>query len=606
MKLSEMTPETNSLHRYFEEAVQEFHETGPWAAFVGVHMRFEVLDWGPASKGQPDTDELRAEFGYMKYVKQKLQIFRYYGDLLQTEQSKDPQVYAAPEGHVEAEIRPERLDGVKADRPRINVYVPEMKPKELEENYTKRPPTDQEIYVLSICLKAGQELFRRSGTMAKKPPLAEDDPMREVGEARFEPFEEEVEVAGPGGGPVKVRVSHPCKLSRQVRKCAYCSRRREGLARCAGCKVVHYCTAVHQKLDWKAGHKQACPKHAELVSAEAATWSDDIPPRIESPDDCPGLAVFLPDSIDTLEQFHSIQEPVVPVDQILTHGVWCAEGVEGACTCAVSNAALVAAGGVGGGGAATWKALFDVLGLCTDQHRGMGVVLSQVATMYHTIYNLSENLRAAFEAKDEFVVHVPDACLEPCVLETYRLLLLLLPGFGAESKKKLRIVFIGRRLDKALHYRVVQWKSQEADAFEEAIPSGQVGDVWRGADGPLACRFYTEDYATFQKKCEGSVGECDLVLLMNVHSSRHNFFHSTSHACANAVQKKQPTAAYCYTVTDAENVSQAFADVSRKQRDPDPLPAPTHRGINPFRNPLKARSDYPVPCHPNAALVAWL
>ncbi|KAJ9447588.1 hypothetical protein DIPPA_03301 [Diplonema papillatum] len=106
MKLSEMDPATNALHKAFEETSLEFLRTEPWSEFPDVHFGFTFRRSGQ----QAEADE-RSDFCCGKYVKQKLQIFRDYGDLLQTERSNDVQIYAAPEGQVELEVRPERLAG---------------------------------------------------------------------------------------------------------------------------------------------------------------------------------------------------------------------------------------------------------------------------------------------------------------------------------------------------------------------------------------------------------------------------------------------------------------------------------------------------------------
>ena len=397
-----MTPDANPLHQYFKTAVEEFHKTEAWKALLHVHMKVEVLDWGAEEAFQPKEDE-RGEFNYMKYVKQKLQIFRYYGDLLQTEQSKDPQTYAAPEGHVEAEIRPERLNGDKKDRPRINVYVPSLASKDVQDNYTKRNASDSETYFLCICLRAGQQLRELRDKLQPRPPPPQKGDDNEKPDPLFEPFEMEVEVPSIEGGVVRVRLSHPCRLSRQARKCIYCSRRREGLARCAGCKVVYYCSPEHQKLDWKAGHKQACPKHADASKTELTTWDATLP-RLEET----SLDLFAPESIDALEQFHASQEPVVPVTAMLRHVFEDNVGNESV----QKLSALPKAGAP----VDSWSTLFDACGLNAESDVEAGVLLSNVLSVYHAIMNMSPKLRETFEAKDEFVIHIPDACLEVFLL----------------------------------------------------------------------------------------------------------------------------------------------------------------------------------------------
>jgi hypothetical protein len=39
--------------------------------------------------------------------------------------------------------------------------------------------------------------------------------------------------------------------------CDYCDTK-EGLKRCEACKVARYCSVEHQRLAWKAGHKDLC------------------------------------------------------------------------------------------------------------------------------------------------------------------------------------------------------------------------------------------------------------------------------------------------------------------------------------------------------------
>jgi len=51
--------------------------------------------------------------------------------------------------------------------------------------------------------------------------------------------------------------------------CAVCGIRAE--KRCGACRLVHYCTAFHQKEHWRRGHKEECPKIKALGSQPKTT-----------------------------------------------------------------------------------------------------------------------------------------------------------------------------------------------------------------------------------------------------------------------------------------------------------------------------------------------
>eukprot|EP00656_Telonema_subtile_P034313 TRINITY_DN38413_c0_g1_i1.p1 TRINITY_DN38413_c0_g1~~TRINITY_DN38413_c0_g1_i1.p1 ORF type:complete len:184 (-),score=26.90 TRINITY_DN38413_c0_g1_i1:41-592(-) len=46
-------------------------------------------------------------------------------------------------------------------------------------------------------------------------------------------------------------------------RCAHCNQR--GALRCGRCRRVHYCTKDHQRLHWKAGHRQECKPQAAVT-----------------------------------------------------------------------------------------------------------------------------------------------------------------------------------------------------------------------------------------------------------------------------------------------------------------------------------------------------
>lgn len=45
----------------------------------------------------------------------------------------------------------------------------------------------------------------------------------------------------------------------KLRTCEYCHKREIGMKKCSGCNTPHYCSAEHQRLDWK-NHKHHCTK----------------------------------------------------------------------------------------------------------------------------------------------------------------------------------------------------------------------------------------------------------------------------------------------------------------------------------------------------------
>ena len=544
MKVSEMSPADNALHKYFADAAAAFQEAEPWVPLLNVQVRFDVLSWGPPGQaGQPQGEEEQAEFTHVQLTKSKLQLFREYGDVMQAERTRDIQSYAAPEGHVEVEIRPERVEGEaeKVRLPRANVYVPNMIPKGFEETYTKRAPHDRELYMLAVCTRASLELQRLAAEkLVRKPPAKlpdhvdqrlkeyEQDPV-------YEPFEVEVAVpsmAGSDGGEgeVRLRVTNTCFLPRTAKKCAHCSRWREAMDRCAGCRIVHYCTREHQKLDWKNGHKHQCAVQAKLLEEFTRDFTDDAAmlPLMEPPADADAAApCCMPRG--ALEEHSAINEVVVSAEDMLRRGA-CSriEGGVEAVAQAVAQVAMPPCPGDLG----SWKAVYELFGW-DAANPAFGAALTNVMTVYQAIVNMSSDVRRVFEEKDTFTIHIADASFEvhaflfscfvfvcvsvlnsphnacntqPTELDAFKLLLCLLPSFSnAEGKKKsLRIVFIGRRLSHDLHYRVFTYSEAAQESYEEAAPTGVLGDYWRGSsDAPLALRFYCDDYSTFMKKSEG-------------------------------------------------------------------------------------------------------
>ena len=62
------------------------------------------------------------------------------------------------------------------------------------------------------------------------------------------------------------------RMLTENRQCNLCGN--AASKRCAGCGTVWYCSAEHQKQDWKAGHKLACLQLQSLKGDEK--WESDI------------------------------------------------------------------------------------------------------------------------------------------------------------------------------------------------------------------------------------------------------------------------------------------------------------------------------------------
>uniref|UniRef100_A0A6I8N0F8 Programmed cell death 2 n=1 Tax=Ornithorhynchus anatinus TaxID=9258 RepID=A0A6I8N0F8_ORNAN len=77
----------------------------------------------------------------------------------------------------------------------------------------------------------------------------------------FYPYEPPPEEAPPPGAAAAV----PSQLGSGVWLCRVCGC--PGPKACARCHRAHYCSRHHQTLDWKMGHKQACPLPEDLDGA---------------------------------------------------------------------------------------------------------------------------------------------------------------------------------------------------------------------------------------------------------------------------------------------------------------------------------------------------
>eukprot|EP01064_Diplonema_japonicum_P031315 TRINITY_DN5551_c0_g1_i1.p1 TRINITY_DN5551_c0_g1~~TRINITY_DN5551_c0_g1_i1.p1 ORF type:complete len:577 (+),score=127.99 TRINITY_DN5551_c0_g1_i1:62-1732(+) len=553
MKLSEMNPADNALHRYFKDVAMEFEGREVWKKFSETHFSFEI-----------EGDEEKV-FKYFKYVKNKVQIFRDYGDLLQTERSNDPETYAAPEGQVELEIRPERVEGVKIPRPRCNVYVPMLTPpKEFEGSYTHRVPTDYELQILTQVAMAGDKLKDLAPTLETDPDIS-----KEADRTAYKPFETTVVIKGMDGSDLAVKMWTPPTYPDVMRKCEFCARRRAEMARCAGCKIAYYCSPEHQKLDWKQGHKKSC-----ALKAKTAQLSPD-----EEPFTTVGTVPWARPT-PSLEEFHGGN--VAPYEsQQYTRPVW--EDVDPPKYPSKQTSLL-----------SSWEGLYNAMQLTTTSPHA--VALSDVMTVYH----IMTQVVTAWRGKECVTVHVVDACLEPVVLHTFGVLSALIPDMP-----KLKILFAGRRIAKDMHYKVFSWREDNWEAVE-GEPTGVIGDIWRGrGDDRVVTRFYADDYSAFIKKCDSAVTACDLVLLLNCPNTRHSFFHSTTHACALHIQNGIPVVFAAYSRYAAEQITSAFSEVAQKEGKPLAT-SPLELALNPFRSPYKEATEVPIPCFANAYIGGWV
>ena len=459
MKLSEMTPETNQLHAYFRDASTIFMKSELWKDLTGIAMGYT----------HGDTD---SEFRFLKIVKNKIQIFRYFGDVVQSDKSTDPQTYAAPEGHVEIEIRPERLDGVKIPRPRCNIYVPNMNPKEFEDTYTKRDASDSELQQLLTAVFSVVEIHKQFGKGINK---ASD---WSIIDPKYEPFDISVEVPDVSKSKemISVRLVYPLVTSDNDRRCSFCSRKRTEMSRCSGCKVAFYCCSDHQVLDWKSGHKAAC---LEARKSSSLTLELSFPVLGEG-FDYENLPWFILDK--DIDDFHNINTTSVLDSSVFQQPMWNVDhpkpNFNNPVKLMQSRSTKLS----------NWEELYAMLSLSNDSPYAS--VLDQVMTLYSVLYDMRYN-KDSKANKATTTIHIPDSCLEPAVIETFGLLLSLLPNYG-----NIRIVICGRRLPKSLHYAVFSWSDANTmNTIDQS--SGKVGDVWRGqVDQPLAIRVFAADHST--------------------------------------------------------------------------------------------------------------
>eukprot|EP01060_Flectonema_neradi_P009580 TRINITY_DN16822_c0_g1_i1.p1 TRINITY_DN16822_c0_g1~~TRINITY_DN16822_c0_g1_i1.p1 ORF type:complete len:566 (+),score=98.29 TRINITY_DN16822_c0_g1_i1:69-1766(+) len=560
MKLSEMDPDNNRLHAFFKAASSTFMKTELWKELNGIAMGFTFGE-------KPGGD-----FNFLKIVKNKVQIFRYFGDLLQADKSTDPQTYAAPEGHVEIEIRPERLDGIKIPRPRYNVYVPNMRPKEFEDTYTKRDATDTELQYLLTATFAAIELFKLMDESVHK---ASD---WSVLDPKYQPFDITVSVPDVFGceGTIPVRLIHPVVSPPGDRKCSFCSRTRTEMARCSGCKVAFYCCNDHQVLDWKSGHKAACMEARKSSSLTLDLSYPTIGNEVEKYSDLPWFLLTT-----DIDDFHNKNTTGVLDPEVYRMPTWSDDWPKPDFSKAAKLVASDPLKKVDG-----WKALYGALEL--PDNSPYASLLDQVMTVYSVLFNITGG-----HEKKMVTVHIPDACFEPTAMETFGLLLSLLPNI-----EKIRIVFCGRRLPKSLHYSVFSWKDSSAMQTIDTS-SGKVGDVWRGQeDLPLAIRVFAADHSTMPE-----AEDCSAIILLNCSAHRHSFWFSTTHSCVQGIQKGVVVAASCYSMYATKQVAAAFAEVSKKEASQ--IPPPSDVSLNPFRNPMRSVSQFPVPCYQNAYNCTW-
>eukprot|EP01065_Artemidia_motanka_P021986 TRINITY_DN26199_c0_g1_i2.p1 TRINITY_DN26199_c0_g1~~TRINITY_DN26199_c0_g1_i2.p1 ORF type:complete len:681 (+),score=224.82 TRINITY_DN26199_c0_g1_i2:97-2043(+) len=590
------------LYAFFAEIAKAFQKAEPWRSLTAnTHVRLQTL-----------SDEDATPLPYFRCVDSKVQVFRDYGDCVQADCSTDVHLYAAPEGHVELEVRPEKASHDSDEmvpRPRVNVYVPrqasEVSAESLEKEklYTKREATREELLALAIAAAAAISLRRSASELPLEDlPEAARERCEQANVIRYDAFRFPLSLSlEPGAPAIDLLATSPCAMPACARQCSFCGRRRGSTYRCSQCKAAYYCCPEHQRLHWK-GHKKPCRAAAAMAAdseigdlplacaqeqltsrAAVSRWSESGRKGVWKWVDVCGE--------QSLEDVHggrggdSAAVTGADVEQMLSMSaeeMWAPlkppAPTRPAAPCR------------------SWPELLQALGVeDTGRH---AAALSSVATVYHAVAGINAAVleRVANTPSKLCHIHLVDAGFEVLMLPVLGLLRALLP-----AGIRYRIVLLGKRVPQSQHYSVYEYGD---DMVPRAVGSrGGIGDVWRGCEGDFAVRLYCDDYTSFVAKTAHPENTAHVVLCLLASEQRYTFWtantHSLSAKVCGAAGESVLVAAYSRVAADSIARVVDAAGVGQGSRKAVPAT------LNPFRSPVSEPSTQPAPARANAYIFGW-